>query len=80
MSHQPSSVDEWREAAILAAACSRIEAARLYGFVQGGPAVNVARCEQILEQAKVVGIEPTEEEIDEAMVGLVAAMASGGSS
>ena len=60
----PQTRAEWLEAAVTAAVCLRIDAARQYGFVEGGPEIDVARCEEILLRAKMQGIEPTEGEIE----------------
>jgi hypothetical protein len=69
---QPLTVDEWNEAATLAAACLLIDDARLYGFVVGGPTVDRERCVEVLDQAARVGIVPTKLAAEQAALDLVA--------
>lgn len=54
----PKNPAEWQEAADTAAFLLLVESSRLYGFVKGGPEINIERCEAILAQARERGIEP----------------------
>jgi hypothetical protein len=69
---QPLTVDEWNEAATLAAACLLIDDARLYGFVVGGPTIDRERCVEVLDQAARVGIVPTKLATEQAALDLIA--------
>lgn len=72
MKRQPMSRQEWQEAADAADACLALEAARQYGLVTGGPAVNVARCEEILVMARDGhGIRPRPDAIERLVEGLL---------
>jgi len=63
----PKTKTEWAEAAACAEACLRLEAARLYGLLTGGPTINVARCERVLAGAKRRGVILTAAEVDRAV-------------
>jgi len=63
----PKTKAEWAEAAAAAEACLRIESARLYGFITGGPTIDVARCERVLAGAKRRGVILTAAEVDRAV-------------
>ncbi len=54
----PRTRPEWQEAADTAELMLALESCRLYGLLQGGSGVNVMRCEEILERARAMGIEP----------------------
>ena len=56
----PSTDAEWREACNLAFTYIRIDAARAYGLISGGPTIDVARCEHIIVEGKRRGIESDE--------------------
>lgn len=56
---EPRTKAEWKEAADMANVALLIDSARKYGLITGGPAVNIGRCEEILEKAKRRGITPT---------------------
>lgn len=62
---------ELRRVAVGAAACLRLEAARQYGLVTGGPEVDEDRCEDVLAYARERGIAPSQDEVDDATVGIV---------
>lgn len=68
---QPQTVDEWQEAATLAAGLRLIYDARLYGFIEGGPEIDVDRVDSILDEAATVGIVPTQEERQQAAIELI---------
>ena len=63
----PQTRAEWQEAADAAQMMLALESCKLYGLLQGGPHVNVMRCEEILERARAKGIDPrpVEEELND---------------
>lgn len=68
----PTTTDEWRTAATIAAGLQLIASAQVYGFITGGCEINVDRCDEIRELAAEQGIVPT---LDEATQVAVAYMA-----
>jgi hypothetical protein len=60
----PQTNAEWQEAVDLASALLHLDSARAYGLVTGGPAVNVERCEQIIETGKRQGITPAPDHVE----------------
>ena len=61
---QPQTRDEWQHATNLAHTLLLIDAARLYGLITGGPDIDAARCEEIIDRAQALGITPTDEMIE----------------
>jgi hypothetical protein len=59
-------------AAASAHACLLLESTRACGFIIGGPAVDVERCEESLPFARERCHEPTEDDVDLAVAQLVA--------
>jgi hypothetical protein len=68
----PQTPAEWQDAVNAAEACLLLDSARLYGFVTGGPGVNIARCEQILEGGRARQIRSTDEGVDREIAALIA--------
>ena len=62
---------ELREVAILADVMLRVDAARLYGLITGGPDVDVDRCRELIAQARDAGHSWTDEELDAAIALVV---------
>jgi hypothetical protein len=56
---QPKTGSEWQEAVDAAAACRAVADCKLYGLLEGGPVVNVARCDEILERGRARGVFPS---------------------
>lgn len=54
----PRSEAEWREAVTQAYNFLLLDSSRRYGLVQGGPEVNLERCEAILDAGRKKGIVP----------------------
>jgi hypothetical protein len=54
----PKTPEEWQEVVDMADAFLRVDSARRYGLITGGPAVNVSRCDELLAQGKARGIVP----------------------
>lgn len=52
-----------KDRAIVAEIGLRIDAARQYGFIEGGPDYDLDACEAAIEEAKAAGIEWTESDI-----------------
>lgn len=55
----PRGRGEWQEAADDAYTLLLIDSAKQYGLIEGGPTINVERCEVILDRAKIRGIAPS---------------------
>ena len=60
----PTDPDELRTLALLAEAYLRLDSARLYGFITGGPRINVERCELAIAAARRAGVTYTEADVD----------------
>lgn len=60
---EPETPEEWQEAVDAAKAMLEIDDARKYGLVRGGPPVDVARIEEILERGKQLGYTPAPDAI-----------------
>jgi hypothetical protein len=54
----PITPKEWQDAVDAAHACLALDAARQYGLAEGGAAVDVDRCVEILERGAELGITP----------------------
>ncbi len=50
-----------------AAACRAIADCMMYGLLEGGPGIDVARCDEILESGRKLGIGPSKSETDLAL-------------
>jgi hypothetical protein len=61
---EPRTDAEWQEAVDGAFACLVLDSARQYGFVEGGPAVNVERCEEILARGRERDVTPSADAIE----------------
>lgn len=68
---EPCSPAEWQHVADLAEAWLRIDSARKYGLITGGPGVDADRCAQLLVQAMGRGFIPTKAEVDRMVEALV---------
>jgi hypothetical protein len=60
---EPIPLHQLANVALLAEVCLRVEAARAYGFVAGGPKIDVRRCEEVLAIAREHGISLSEQEV-----------------
>lgn len=63
--------DLWEDLANQAEAGLRVDSARAYGLITGGPKINWERCQEVLERAKALGIVPTERGIGQALRALL---------
>lgn len=60
----PTTPEEWQNAVDAAEAFSVLHSAKLYGLVTGGPEVDIERRDEILEQAKQLGISPRPDAVE----------------
>ena len=54
---EPATLEEWIEAGTLAHVYTMIHAARAYGLIEGGPDIDLERCESILEECTARDID-----------------------
>jgi hypothetical protein len=66
---EPQTEVEWQIAVDAANALLRIDAARQYGLIVGGPAIDVDRCVELLERGAAQGTVPRRESVEEYVVG-----------
>jgi hypothetical protein len=59
LSRDPSTPEEWQEAADMAEFLLLLDGCRQYGLVDGGPEAHVERCCRILTEAARRGIFPS---------------------
>ena len=59
MRKDPTTPEEWQEAVDLAETYLRIDSARKYGLITGGPAIDLDRCEELLRAGKQKGVTPS---------------------
>ncbi|MFH1417293.1 MAG: hypothetical protein ABII12_03290 [Planctomycetota bacterium] len=65
MANDPTTREEWQSAVDAAEGAIHLESARMYGWVAGGPQVNVDRCEEILRKGAKRGITPRPGAVEE---------------
>lgn len=58
----PQSDQEWQYVADLAELCQSLDAARMFGLVEGGPTINEVKCDWFLDAAARRGITPAPSE------------------
>jgi hypothetical protein len=68
----PQTPEEWQECVNLAAGWRQVADCKMYGLVQGGPDIDVRRCDQLLERGRQRGVFPSRSTVELA----VAAVAS----
>jgi hypothetical protein len=56
----PTNAAEWQEAVDHAHFFLLLDSARQFGLITGGPAIDVERCEEILEKGAALGYTPKE--------------------
>jgi hypothetical protein len=59
MKRNPRTLEEWQEAVDGAAALRMIADCKMYGLIEGGPEINVGRCDEILERGQSRGVHPS---------------------
>lgn len=62
--NEPQTHEQWQEAVDAAQGALALDAASQYGFVSGGPEVNVARCEDILARGQLLGYVPLSDAVE----------------
>lgn len=63
--NDPKTPEEWRTACDAADALLKLDAARIYGLVTGGPEVDVDRCWEVVHRAREEhGIEPSDDAVE----------------
>jgi hypothetical protein len=55
----PRTPKEWQEAVDMAAAARAIADCKMYGLLKGGPEIDIARCDEILERGRKRGFRPS---------------------
>ena len=60
----PKTPREWQEAVDAAAAARAVADCKMYGLIEGGPEINVARCDQILDAGRARRIFPSRSAAD----------------
>lgn len=61
----PETTEEWQAAVDAADALLRLNAARIYGLVRGGPDVNAERCWELVHRGRELhGIEPSDDVVE----------------
>lgn len=56
----PLTPKEWQEAVDAAAALRALADCVMYGLIEGGPKIDVARCDDILERGRKRGVRPSQ--------------------
>jgi hypothetical protein len=57
--HNPKTKEEWQEVTDLCHGLRAIEDCRMYGLLSGGMTINLARVDELLEQCKKRGFQPS---------------------
>lgn len=61
----PKTREAWQNAADAADALLKIDSARIYGLLTGGPEIDADRCWELVHRAKELqGIEPREDAVE----------------
>ena len=69
----PQTLQEWQEAVDGAAGLRAIADCKMYGLIEGGPKIDVRRCDEILERGRKRGFAPSRPAVDLA-IGLIGAI------
>lgn len=72
MTRKPRTAREWQDAVDAAAAARTIADCKMYGLLEGGPVIDVARCDEILERGRRRGVTPSRP-VEELAVALMLA-------
>lgn len=68
---EPETREDWQEAVDAAKGALGLHAARLYGLVEGGPAVDVDRCRELINRGSDLGVVPSENSIERFAIALL---------
>lgn len=55
---EPETSERWQKAVNLAEFYLLLESARQYGLIEGGPSMDIERCEELLHRGKQPGVQP----------------------
>jgi len=64
MSRDPETPEQWQDAVDAANACLAPDSARQYGLVEGGPKIDVDRCDEILRRGALLGYRPSPDAVE----------------
>lgn len=67
----PTDLEQLRRVALAAEVFLRVDAARKYGFIDGGPDVDVDRCEEAIDYAADQGVAYTQDDIDATLMHII---------
>lgn len=70
---EPKTPEQWQEAVDAAAACRAIADCKMYGLLEGGPTIDVRRCDDILARRRAKNILPSRPK-RELAIGMIAAL------
>lgn len=68
---EPRTPAEWQEAVDLAHTYIALDAARLYGLVEGGREINVDRCVELVDRGRERGIVPSSDAVDRCLPAIM---------
>jgi hypothetical protein len=60
----PQTPEEWQEAVDAAAGMRALADCKMYGVIEGGPDINIARCDELLECGRKRGVYPSRPVVD----------------
>lgn len=69
----PRTREEWQQAVDAAEALMRVDAAKQYGLIEGGPDVDQERCRELLEKGQKRGFRPREDAVEQIILDLAGA-------
>lgn len=55
---EPETAEEWQEAVNVAEFYLLLDSARQYGLIEGGPLIDIERCEELLRRGRQKGFQP----------------------
>ena len=60
----PRTTAEWQDAVDAAIGMRAIADCKMYGLIEGGPVINVKRCDEIIRRGMARGIQPSASSAD----------------
>lgn len=63
----PKTPEQWQQAVDLAAAARVLADCKMYGLIEGGPVIDVARCDEILDVGARLGVRPSKPTVELAL-------------
>jgi hypothetical protein len=73
MKQDPKTPEQWQEAADAAHVLLLVDSARWYGLIDGGPLVDVERCQSLLKQARSRGVTPALDAVQRLLPAMIRA-------